>query len=651
MTTGLNLDDPAVVGAFRAALLHQGLVMLLVFAVVGAVWAGLRVRRRTRTGGGVADPSAPAAEPAGRQVLLIGFGNLWLFDGILQAQPKMPLGLPILAIEPTAASSPTWVQHLVNWAGTSWSYHPVPAAAAVVWIQIGLGVWLLAGPRGTLSRLAGLASVGWGLVVWVFGESFGGILAPGLSWLSGAPGAAAIYVVAGVLIALPERAWHTPRLGRLAVAGLGIFLVLMAVLQAWPGRGFWQGTSHGQLGSLSGMTLSMADTPQPGVLAGWVASFAAFDEAHGFAINLIAVVVLAGAGAAFLSRRPRLIRPVLAGFAVLCLIDWVLIEDLGFLGGVGTDPNNMIPFIVLATGCYLALSRTTAQAAQAAAAAAEAAAEAAEAAAASGAAEPTSPAQLPSPAQVPGPAGTPRTAGTGSPAARWRSRVRPAALYRRALTASTRSAVALAGAALIALGTVPMAVAQASPDADPILAQSIAGSSTPANYRAPGFALTDQHGRTVTLASLRGRVVLLSFIDPACTTSCSPIGQEFGQAAQLLDGSTRQVELVGVVLGRVSRPLSLVRAFDRREGLNRVPNWLYLTGTPARLRQVWREYGIAAPSPAAEAAEPTGTAYVIDGLGRVRQRYRTAAGPGTAATRSSFAVLFADAARQAISPR
>ena len=48
-----------------------------------------------------------------------------------------------------------------------------------------------------------------------------------------------------------------------------------------------------------------------------------------------------------------------------CVADRVLIEDLGFLGGVGTDPNNMIPFIVLATGCYLALSRTTAQAATA----------------------------------------------------------------------------------------------------------------------------------------------------------------------------------------------------------------------------------------------------------------------------------------------
>ncbi len=145
---------------------------------------------------------------------MIGFGNLWLFDAFLQAQPKMAVGLPSLVIEPSAASSPAWVQHLVNWAGTTWSYHPVQAGAAAVWIQAGLGIWMVAAPRGAMSRLAGLAGAGWALVVWIFGESLGGIFAPGLTWLTGAPGAAAVYVVAGLLIALPESAWHSPRLGQ-----------------------------------------------------------------------------------------------------------------------------------------------------------------------------------------------------------------------------------------------------------------------------------------------------------------------------------------------------------------------------------------------------------------------------------------------------
>src|SRR5260370_17176879 len=104
---------------------------------------------------------------------------------------------------PTAAASPVWVQHVVNWAGTAWSYHPVQAGAAAVWIQLGLGAWLIAAPRGRASRLAGTASAVWGLLVWIFGEAFGGIFAPGLSFLFGAPGAVLFYTPAALLIALP----------------------------------------------------------------------------------------------------------------------------------------------------------------------------------------------------------------------------------------------------------------------------------------------------------------------------------------------------------------------------------------------------------------------------------------------------------------
>jgi hypothetical protein len=129
------------------------------------------------------------------------------------------------------------------------------------------------------------------------------------------------------------------------------------VLQAWPGRGSWQGTSRGEPGTLAGMVQSMAVQPQPGFLSRWVAAFAAFDESHGFAVNLLAVAVLALAGAAFLSGRRRWMGPVLPGFLVLCLADWVLVQDLGFLGGLGTDPGSMIPFALLALGGYLALTR------------------------------------------------------------------------------------------------------------------------------------------------------------------------------------------------------------------------------------------------------------------------------------------------------
>ena len=119
----------------------------------------------------------------------------------------------------------------------------------------------------------------------------------------------------------------------------------MAVLQAWPGRGFWQGTSHGQPGTLTGMVQTMAGTPQPHVLSAWVHGLRHLrPPRHGFAVNLFAVAACSPlTGAAFVSGQPRLIRPALLVFTVLCLADWVLIEDFGFFGGLGTDPNSMIP--------------------------------------------------------------------------------------------------------------------------------------------------------------------------------------------------------------------------------------------------------------------------------------------------------------------
>ena len=276
MNSGLSPADPTLVAAFRSALLHQGAIALIIIAFLWLAWATARAWRltapgtRPEAGNRTAGPairgwrigrSGNGSEPTGRRLLRVGFGLIWILDGILQAQPKMAAGLASQVIEPIAAASPTWVQHLVNWGGTIWSYHPIAAGAASVWIQVGIGAWLIIAAHGPWSRLAGLASVAWGLTVWVFGESFGGIFAPGLSWLTGAPGAVLIYVVAGALIALPESAWRTPRLGRLLLGGIGLFYIGMAVLQAWPGRGYWQGTIAGQPGTLAGMVQSHVDDP------------------------------------------------------------------------------------------------------------------------------------------------------------------------------------------------------------------------------------------------------------------------------------------------------------------------------------------------------------------------------------------------------
>ena len=334
------------------------------------------------------------------------------------------------------------------------------------------------------------------------------------------------------------------------------------------------------------------------------------------------MVVLAVIGAAFLTGQRRLARPAVIAFTVLCLADWVLIEDFGFFGGLGTDPNSMLPFALLAISGYLALTPGPAPAAEPATAAATA--------------EPANPAVTAEPAIL-------------APVAGWRERVRPASLRGALASASIGTVAALGALGLIILGAAPMAAAQANPTADPILAEAIAGSAAPLNFPAKPFQLTDQHGRTVSLASLHGKVVLLTFLDPVCTSDCPLIAQEFRAAGQLLGASARHVELVAVVANPVYHQVAFTQAFDRQERLTQIPNWLYLTGSVPQLQQVWRDYGITAQIlPAGSMIGHPDLAYVIDRAGRVREELNTNPGPGTTATKSSFAVLLANAARNAL---
>jgi cytochrome oxidase Cu insertion factor (SCO1/SenC/PrrC family) len=369
------------------------------------------------------------------------------------------------------------------------------------------------------------------------------------------------------------------------------------------------------------MVQSMAGTSQPRFLASLVSGFGALVSDHGFAVNLVAVIALTVIGACFLSGRREVARPALAAFLVLCFADWVLIEDFGFLGGLGTDPNSMIPMALLAAGGFLALTPAPAAVTATAADAA------------------------------PGQAVTdqlvtePPTGGRG-----W---IRPAALRQamgrsvRAATFGTMTSVAAFG--VIVLGAVPMAAAQTTPGASTILAQAIDGDSSPINIPAPGFSLTDQYGRPVALSSLRGKVVLLTFLDPVCVTDCPLIAQEFRQAGQLLGADRQQVELVAIDVNPLYTDLAYTQQFDHAEGLAGVPDWRYLTSSPARLRQVYKAYGQPAQTlPAGAMVGHADIAFVIDTHGEIREELNMDPGPGTAATESSFATELAGAATQTL---
>jgi len=202
---------------------------------------------------------------------------------------------------------------------------------------------------------------------------------------------------------------------------------------------------------------------------------------------------------------------------------------------------------------------------------------------------------------------------------------------------------------VILLGAAPMASAAANRNADPILALAIEGSSASLDTPAPGFSLTDQDGRTVSLASLRGKVVLMTFLDPVCTSDCPIIAQEFKQTGQLLGAQDKKVELVAVVANPTYYSVSFTRAFDQQEGLATVPNWLYLTGSLSQLGAVWRHYGVTVQNlPAGAMSAHNDVAVIIDRSGQIREEMSADPGPGTSSTKSSFSVLLSQYASQAL---
>ncbi len=221
----------------------------------------------------------------------------------------------------------------------------------------------------------------------------------------------------------------------------------------------------------------------------------------------------------------------------------------------------------------------------------------------------------------------------------------------RAFAGAPMRVVAGVGAlGVVLVGAAPMAFASVNRTADPITAQALAGTSGQPDTPAPGFTLTSQDGRQVSLASLRGKVVLLTFLDPVCTTDCPLIAQEMRSADTMLGAKASNTELVAVVANPTYISTAYTRAFTSQENLGQVPNWLFLTGSLSQLADVWHHYGIEVENlPAGAMAAHNDLAFVIGADGKVQQEISDDPGPGTPATTSSFASLMADSVLQSMS--
>ena len=131
---------------------------------------------------------------------------------------------------------------------------------------------------------------------------------------------------------------------------------------------------------------------------------------------------------------------------------------------------------------------------------------------------------------------------------------------------------------------------------------------------APGFTLTDQSDKRVSLRSLRGKVVVLSFNDPKCTTVCPLTTTALLNAKKLLGPAAARVDLIGVGANPDATGVKWVRAYFRLMG-SRTSGASSPAHCPGAGRSVWRAYGIEA-AVIGGSVDHTPATYVIGPEGR-----------------------------------
>ena len=167
--------------------------------------------------------------------------------------------------------------------------------------------------------------------------------------------------------------------------------------------------------------------------------------------------------------------------------------------------------------------------------------------------------------------------------------------------------------ALVTSGSSPPAPnpLATNPDLDP---------GEPLSGTAPGFTLTDESGRPVSLSSFRGKVVILAFNDSQCTTVCPLTTTAMLDAKAMLGSAGSHVQLLGIDANPSAISVKNVRAYSELHGM--VHKWHFLTGSLQQLKHVWSAYHIGVQILRGQ-IDHTPALYVISPQGKLAKLYVT----------------------------
>ena len=180
-----------------------------------------------------------------------------------------------------------------------------------------------------------------------------------------------------------------------------------------------------------------------------------------------------------------------------------------------------------------------------------------------------------------------------------------------------RIVVALFLVGVFALGAIVLAAG--GDDTDEAPPSTFEGSLMPEGVRAPDFRLHNQDGEKVTMRSLRGRPVVVTFLYTTCQDSC-PIQAQTVRGA--LDELGHDVPALAIAVDPPRDTPERAQAFlAKQRATGRID---FVLGSRAQLRPLWKGYAIR---PQAVDEEHMARITLVDSRGFQRVGY-----PGAEAT-------------------
>ncbi|MDO8432011.1 MAG: SCO family protein [Candidatus Binatus sp.] len=137
----------------------------------------------------------------------------------------------------------------------------------------------------------------------------------------------------------------------------------------------------------------------------------------------------------------------------------------------------------------------------------------------------------------------------------------------------------------------------------------------------PAISLTDQHGNSVSLASLKGKPVLVDFIYTSCASTCPRLTAKMVEVARELGPELgEKATIISITLDPEHDSPAELAKYAKVQGADE-RGWLFLTGPPAQIDQVLALYKLRRDRESDGSVTHSVSAFLLGPDGRQMRQY------------------------------